>query len=315
MREAGCTAIQEVAFTLANAIAYVDAAITKGLELDTFARRLSFFWCSHNDFFEEIAKFRAARRLWARIMRDRFGAKNPRSWQMRFHTQTAGCSLTAQQPENNIVRVTIQALAAACGGTQSLHTNSMDEALALPSEKAAQIALKTQQIIAHESGVALTIDPLAGSYYMETMTNEIERRAMEYIEKIDEMGGAVVAVERGFIQKEIHDSAYRYQKEIESKKRITVGVNEFIIGEEPEIEILRVDPEVEKIQYQRLAKITKERDNLKVQDSLEEIKSIARSDKNLMPSIIDAVKSYATLGEICNILREVFGEYTATEII
>jgi methylmalonyl-CoA mutase N-terminal domain/subunit len=196
MREAGCTAVQEVAFTLANAIAYVEAAIKKGLELDTFARRLSFFWCSHNDFFEEIAKFRAARRLWARIMRDRFGAKNPRSWQMRFHTQTAGCSLTAQQPENNIVRVTIQALAAACGGTQSLHTNSMDEALALPSEKAAQIALKTQQIIAHESGAALTIDPLAGSYYLETMTNEIERLAMEYIEKIDEMGGAVVAVER-----------------------------------------------------------------------------------------------------------------------
>ncbi|WP_287585456.1 methylmalonyl-CoA mutase family protein [Candidatus Borrarchaeum sp.] len=315
MREAGCTAIQEVAFTLANAIAYVEAAIKKGLELDTFARRLSFFWCSHNDFFEEIAKFRAARRLWARIMRDRFGAKNPRSWQMRFHTQTAGCSLTAQQPENNIVRVTIQALAAACGGTQSLHTNSMDEALALPSEKAAQIALKTQQIIAHESGVALTIDPLAGSYYMETMTNEIERRAMEYIEKIDEMGGAVVAVERGFIQKEIHDSAYRYQKEIESKKRITVGVNEFIIGEEPEIEILRVDPEVEKIQHQRLAKIKKERDNLKVQDSLNEIKRIARSDENLMTCIIDAVKAYATLGEICDTLRDVFGEYTATEII
>ncbi len=315
MREAGCTAVQEVAFTLANAIAYVEAAITKGLELDTFARRLSFFWCSHNDFFEEIAKFRAARRLWARIMRDRFGAKNPRSWQMRFHTQTAGCSLTAQQPENNIVRVTIQALAAACGGTQSLHTNSMDEALALPSEKAAQIALKTQQIIAHESGVALTIDPLSGSYYVETMTNEIERRVMEYIEKIDEMGGAVVAVERGFIQKEIHDSAYRYQKEIESKKRTIVGVNDFIIGEEPEIEILRVDPEVEKIQYQRLAKIKNERDNLKVQDSLEEIKSIARSDENLMTSIIDAVKAYATLGEICDILRDVFGEYIATEII
>ncbi|MFX1521510.1 MAG: methylmalonyl-CoA mutase [Promethearchaeota archaeon] len=313
MREAGCTAVQEVAFTLTNAIAYVDAAIKKDLELDTFARRLSFFWCSHNDFFEEIAKFRAARRLWARIMRDRFGAKNPKSWQMRFHTQTAGCSLTAQQPENNIVRVTIQALSAACGGTQSLHTNSMDEALALPSEKAAQIALKTQQIIAHESGVALTIDPLAGSYYVETMTNEIERRAMEYIEKIDEMGGAVVAVERGFIQKEIHESAYRYQKEIEAKKRLIVGVNEFIIGEEPEIEILRVDPEVEKIQIARLTKIKKERDNLKVHNSLEEIERTTKSDKNLIPAILDAVKAYATLGEICDTLRKGFGEYIAPD--
>ena len=314
MREAGCTAIQEVAFTLANAMAYVEAALKKGIELDTFARRLSFFWCSHNDFFEEIAKFRAARRLWARIMRERFNATNPRSWQMRFHTQTAGQSLTAQQPENNIVRVAIQALAAACGGTQSLHTNSMDEALALPSEKAAQIALKTQQIIAHESGVALTLDPLAGSYYVETMTNEIERRAMEYIEKIDEMGGAVVAVERGFIQKEIHESAYRYQKEIEYKKRIIVGVNEFIIGEQPEIEILRIDPEVEKVQLTRLSRIKNERDNLKVQETLKQIEKIANSDENLMPAILDAVKAYATLGEICNVLRGVFGEYIAPDV-
>jgi len=314
MREAGCTAIQEVAFTLANAIAYVEAALKKGIELDTFARRLSFFWCAHNDFFEEIAKFRAARRLWARIMKERFNAKNPRSWQMRFHTQTAGQSLTAQQPENNIVRVAIQALTAACGGTQSLHTNSMDEALALPSEKAAQIALKTQQIIAHESGVALTIDPLAGSYYVETMTDEIERRAMEYIEKIDEIGGAVVAVERGFIQKEIHESAYRYQKEIEYKKRIIVGVNEFIIGEQPDIEILRVDPEVEKVQLARLVRIKKERDNLKVQETLKQIEKISNSDENLMPAIVDAVKAYATLGEICDVLRDVFGEYIAPDV-
>jgi len=314
MREAGCTAIQEVAFTLANAIAYVEAALKKGIELDTFARRLSFFWCAHNDFFEEIAKFRAARRLWARIMKERFNAKNPRSWQMRFHTQTAGQSLTAQQPENNIVRVAIQALTAACGGTQSLHTNSMDEALALPSEKAAQIALKTQQIIAHESGVALTIDPLAGSYYVETMTDEIERRAMEYIEKIDEIGGAVVTVERGFIQKEIHESAYRYQKEIEYKKRIIVGVNEFIIGEQPDIEILRVDPEVEKVQLARLVRIKKERDNLKVQETLKQIEKISNSDENLMPAIVDAVKAYATLGEICDVLRDVFGEYIAPDV-
>jgi len=314
MREAGCTAVQEVAFTLANAIAYVEAALKKGIELDTFARRLSFFWCSHNDFFEEVAKFRAARRLWARIMRERFKAKNPRSWQMRFHTQTAGQSLTAQQPENNIIRVAIQALSAACGGTQSLHTNSMDEALALPSEKAAQIALKTQQIIAYESGVALTIDPLAGSYYVETMTNEIEKRAMEYIEKIDEMGGAVVAVERGFIQKEIHESAYLYQKEIELKKRIIVGVNEFIIGDQPDIEILRVDPEVEKVQLASLGRIKKERDNLKVQETLKQIEKIANSGENLMPAILDAVKAYATLGEICGVLREVFGEYIAPDV-
>jgi methylmalonyl-CoA mutase N-terminal domain/subunit len=314
MREAGCTAIQEVAFTLANAIAYVEAALKKGIELDTFARRLSFFWCSHNDFFEEIAKFRAARRLWARIMKERFNAKNPRSWQMRFHTQTAGQSLTAQQPENNIVRVAIQALAAACGGTQSLHTNSMDEALALPSEKAAQIALKTQQIIAHESGVALTTDPLAGSYYVETMTNDIEKQAMEYIEKIDEMGGAVVAVERGFIQKEIHESAYRYQKEIELKRRIIVGVNEFIIGEQPDIEILRVDPEVEKVQLARLVEIKKERDNKKVQQALQKIEEIANSDENLMPAILSAVKAYATLGEICDVLRGAFGEYIAPDV-
>ncbi len=314
MREAGCTAVQEVAFTLANAIAYVEAALKKGIELDTFARRLSFFWCSHNDFFEEVAKFRAARRLWARIMRERFKAKNPRSWQMRFHTQTAGQSLTAQQPENNIIRVAIQALSAACGGTQSLHTNSMDEALALPSEKAAQIALKTQQIIAYESGVALTIDPLAGSYYVETMTNEIEKRAMEYIEKIDEMGGAVVAVERGFIQKEIHESAYLYQKEIELKKRIIVGVNEFIIGDQPDVEILRVDPEVEKVQLASLGRIKKERDNLKVQETLKQIEKIANSGENLMPAILDAVKAYATLGEICGVLREVFGEYIAPDV-
>jgi methylmalonyl-CoA mutase N-terminal domain/subunit len=240
-------------------------------------------------------------------MRERFKAKHPRSWQMRFHTQTAGQSLTAQQPENNIVRVAIQALSASCGGTQSLHTNSMDEALALPSEKAAQIALKTQQIIAYESGVALTIDPLAGSYYVETMTNEIEKRAMEYIEKINEMGGAIVAVERGFIQREIHESAYRYQKEIE-------GVNELIIGEQPEIEILRVDPEIEKVQLSRLGRIKKERDNLKVQEALKQIEKIANSDENLMSVILDAVKAYATLGEVCDVLRGVFGEYTAPDV-
>ncbi len=316
MREAGCTAIQEVAFTFANAIAYVEAALKKGIELNTFARRLSFFWCCHNDFFEEIAKFRAARRLWAKIMKDRFHAKNPRSWQMRFHTQTAGCSLTAQQPENNIVRTCIQALAAVLGGTQSLHTNSFDEAWQLPSEKAVTIALRTQQILGHESGVTETIDPLAGSYYVEWLTDKIEEEAMKYIDRIDSMGGMIEAIKKGYPQREIADSAYEFQKEVEKKKQIIVGVNQFMDErEKAKIPRFRVDPEVEKIQLSKLAKIKKERNNLKVQDSLEQIKKTAKSDENLMPVIIDAVKAYATLGEICNILRDVFGEYRATEVV
>ncbi|MCK4830886.1 methylmalonyl-CoA mutase, partial [bacterium] len=259
-------------------------------------------------------KFRAARRLWANLMKNRFKAKKSRSMWMRMHVQTSGCTLTDNQPLNIIVRVTIQSLAAILGGTQSLHTNSYDEALCLPSEDAVRIALRIQQIIAHESGVALTIDPLAGSYYVETMTDEIERRAMEYIEKIDEIGGAVIAVERGFIQKEIHESAYRYQKEIEYKKRIIVGVNEFIIGEQPDIEILRIDPEVEKVQLARLVRIKKERDNLKVQETLKQIEKISNSAENLMPAIVDAVKAYVTLGEICDVLRDVFGEYMAPDV-
>ncbi|MGC8896385.1 MAG: acyl-CoA mutase large subunit family protein [Candidatus Bathyarchaeia archaeon] len=315
IREAGATAVQEVAFTLANAIAYVQAAIDRGLDLDKFAGRLSFFFASHNNFFEEIAKFRAARRLWAKIMRERFKAKNPASWMLRFHTQTSGVSLTAQQPYNNIVRVALQALAAVLGGTQSLHTNSFDEAYALPSEQAVTVALRTQQIIAYESGVAETIDPIAGSYYVEYLTSQIEEKAAKYIEQIDEMGGAVAAIEKGFMQREIVESAYRFQREVEAKKRIIVGVNEFITEEEVPIKILQIDPEIEKKLVERLKQIKQQRNQTKVKEMLDKLRLAAEKENaNLMPFIIQAVKEYATIGEICDTLREVFGEYKPPSI-
>ncbi|MFX0168248.1 MAG: methylmalonyl-CoA mutase [Candidatus Hodarchaeota archaeon] len=315
IREAGSTAVQEVAFTFANGIAYVQAAIDAGLQVDEFAPRLSFFFGAHNDLFEEIAKFRAARRLWYKIMRDRFEAKDPRSWLLRFHTQTAGCSLTAQQPENNIVRVTIQALSAILGGTQSLHTNSMDEALALPTEKAATIALRTQQILAHESGVANTIDPFGGSYYLETMTNDIEEGVEKYLDRIDQMGGVLRAIESGFIQREIHESAYRYQREIESGARFIVGVNEFVIEEEQRsIDYLRVDPAVEKFQEKKLVQLRKNRDASSVETALNRLQKIADGTENLVPPILTAVMKKATLGEICDVLRAEFGEYKPAQI-
>jgi methylmalonyl-CoA mutase N-terminal domain/subunit len=315
IREAGATAVQEVAFTFANAIAYVQAAIDRGLNLDRFAGRLSFFFAAHNNFFEEIAKFRAARRLWARIMRERFGAKNPASWMLRFHTQTSGVSLTAQQPYNNIVRVALQALSAVLGGTQSLHTNSFDEAYALPSDQAVLVALRTQQMIAYESGVVDTADPLAGSYYVEYLTNEIEEKTSKYIEQIDSMGGAVAAIEKGFMQHEITESAYRYQREVESKKRIVVGVNEFVTEEKIPIKILQIDPEIEKKLVQRLQQIKRERNKAKVDDALSKLRVAAEiEDKNLMPFVLEAVKEYATLGEICDAMREIFGEYKPSSI-
>jgi len=314
IREAGATATQEIAFTLANGIAYVNAAVERGLNLDEFASRLSFFFAAQNNLFEEIAKFRAARRLWAKIMRERFGAKNPASWLLRFHTQTSGVALTAQQPQNNIVRVTLQALAAVLGGTQSLHTNSFDEAYALPSEEAVRIALRTQQIIAYESSVTDTVDPIGGSYYIEYLTNLIEEEATKYIDKIDSMGGAVAAIEKGYVQKEIVESAYKHQREVENKERIVVGINEFTIKEEAPIEILRVDPEVERKQTERLNAIKKRRNNEKVKDALKHLRLCAEGSENLMPPILSAVKEYATLGEICDVLREVFGEYKAPTI-
>ena len=315
IREAGSTAVQEVAFTLADGITYVQAAIDKGLDVDKFAPRLAFFFNAHNDLFEEVAKFRAARRLWARIMRKRFNAKDPRSLLLRFHTQTAGCSLTAQQPENNIVRVAMQALAAVLGSTQSLHTNSMDEALALPGEKAVRIALRTQQVLAHESGITNTIDPMAGSYFVESLTNKIEEEAMKYIDKIDEMGGMENAIEKGYVQSEIANSAYKYQKDIENKKKIVVGVNGFLMEEKTALDTLKVDPEIEKKQRKRLEILRKERDNAKVTNLLNTLKEKAKSEENLVPVILEAVKEYATLGEICDILREVFGEYKANQLI
>ena len=315
IREAGSTAVQEVAFTLANGIAYVEAAINAGLDVDEFGPRLSFFFNSHLDFLEEIAKFRAARRLWARIMQDRFKAKDPRSMMMRFHTQTAGCTLTAQQPKNNIVRVAFQALSAVLGGTQSLHTNSMDEAFALPGEEAVQIALRTQQLIAHESGVTDTVDPFGGSYYVEELTKEILERAQEYIDKIDELGGAASAIERGFIQREIQDSAYRYQREVEKGERVVVGVNKFEVEEESPKDLLRVDPAVRVSQIEGLRRLKSERDNGRVTGILSELRKAAEGSDNLMPVILDAVKAYATLGEICDALREVFGEYQPVSTI
>ena len=309
IREAGSTAVQEVAFTLANGIAYVEAAIKAGLDVDAFGPRLSFFFNAHLDFLEEVAKYRAARRLWARIMKERFNAKDSKSMMIRFHTQTAGCTLTAQQPKNNIVRVAFQALAAVLGGTQSLHTNSMDEALCLPSQEAVQIALRTQQLVAYETGVTDTVDPLAGSYYVEALTREIYERAEKYIKTIDEIGGAVAAIEQGFIQREIQDSAYTYQREIEKKERIVVGLNRFQVEEEKPTNLLRVDPAVRIAQIERLKKLRSERDNNKVTNCLSILKQGAKGNDNLMPPILEAVKAYATLGEICNTLREVFGEY------
>ena len=315
IREAGSTAVQEVAFTLANGIAYVEAAINAGLDVDEFAPRLSFFFNAHLDFLEEIAKFRATRRLWARIMQNRFKAKDPRSVMMRFHTQTAGCTLTAQQPKNNIVRVAFQALSAVLGGTQSLHTNSMDEAFCLPSEEAVRVALRTQQLIAHESGVTDTVDPFGGSYYIEGLTNEILDRAQGYIDKIDELGGAASAIEKGFIQREIQDSAYRYQREIEKGERVVVGVNKFQVEEESPKDLLRVDPSVRVSQIEGLKRLKSERDNGRVTGILGELRKAAEGNVNLMPIILDAVKAYATLGEICDALREVFGEYQPVSTI
>ena len=312
IREAGATAVQEVAFTLANAIAYVEAAIKSGLNVDEFAGQISFFFNAHNDFLEEVAKFRAARRQWAKIMKERFGARKPRSWMLRFHTQTAGCTLTAQQPDNNVVRVTLQALAAVLGGTQSLHTNSRDEALSLPTEKSVEIALRTQQIIAHESGVANTIDPLAGSYYVEALTNEIERSAQKHIEKIDGMGGALAAIERGFIQREIQESAYRYQRAVEQGEQIVVGINEFVVQEKTTWRRLKVDPAVRKRQIERLQALRERRDGERVQNLLTRLRDTAQGEGNLLPIILACVESYATLGEICGVLREVFGEYKPT---
>jgi methylmalonyl-CoA mutase N-terminal domain/subunit len=309
IREAGSTAVQEVAFTLANGIAYVEAAREAGLDVDAFGPRLSFFFNAHLDFLEEVAKYRAARRLWARIMKERFNAKNPKSMMIRFHTQTAGCTLTAQQPKNNIVRVAFQAMAAVLGGTQSLHTNSMDEALCLPSQEAVQIALRTQQLIAYETGVADTVDPLAGSYYVEALTREIYERAEKYIKTIDEMGGAVAAIEQGYIQREIQDSAYTYQREIEKEERIVVGLNRFQVEEEKPTNLLRVDPAVRIAQIKRLKELRSERDNNKVTNCLSILKQGAKGNDNLMPLILEAVRAYGTLGEICNTLREVFGEY------
>jgi methylmalonyl-CoA mutase N-terminal domain/subunit len=298
-----------VAFTLADGIAYVEAAIRAGLDVDSFASRLAFFFCCHNTFIEEIAKFRAARRLWAKIMKERFKAKRDESSMLRFHTQTAGCSLTAQQPDNNVVRVAFQALAAVLGGTQSLHTNSRDEAYALPTEDSVRLALRTQQLIAYESGVADMIDPFGGSYAVEALTDEIESKSMEYIEKIEAMGGAIKAIESGFIQGEIGESAYQYQKEIESKKRIIVGLNQFQMEEEPLRDILRIKPEVEQYQKEKLARVKKERDNAKVKEALAILKKAAQGTDNVVPPILEAVKVYASLGEISDTLREVFGEY------
>jgi len=315
IREAGSTAVQEVAFTLANGIAYVEAAGKAGLGVDVIGPRLSFFFNAHLDFLEEVAKYRAARRLWARIMKERFGAQDPRSLMVRFHTQTAGCSLTAQQTKNNIVRVAFQALSAVLGGTQSLHTNSMDEALALPSQEAVQIALRTQQLIAYETGVTETVDPLAGSYYIEHLTNTIESQAADYIRRIDELGGAAAAIEQGFVQREIQESAYKFQKAVEQGERIVVGLNKFQVQEPKPTGLLRVNPAVREQQMKKLQRLKEKRDSGAVQASLAGLKKAAQGEDNLLPLILQAVRAYATLGEICDTLREVFGEYTAVSTL
>ena len=309
IREAGSNAVQELAFTVRDGIEYVEACLRDGMEVDDFAARLSFFFNSHNDFFEEVAKFRAARRLWARVMRDRFGAKKERSYVCRFHTQTAGCSLTAQQPQNNVIRTTLQALAAILGGSNSLHTNAMDEALALPTKDAVRLALRTQQILAYESGVPNTVDPLGGSYFVETLTDEIEAKALEYIDKIDSMGGMIAAIKKGFPQREIQETSYQYQKAVENKEKIIVGVNDLVTHEEFPLQLLQIGPEVQEHQTKRLQKLRKRRDNRAAKKALKELKRAARSDKNVMPFLVEAVREYATLGEMCDTLKEVFGTY------
>jgi methylmalonyl-CoA mutase N-terminal domain/subunit len=315
IREAGSTAVQELAFTLADGLEYARWGLERGLDIDEFAPRLSFFFNCHNDFFEEVAKFRAARRIWAREMKERFGARNPRSWWMRFHTQTAGCSLTAQQPELNLVRTAIQALAAVMGGTQSLHTNSWDEALALPSEKAARLALRTQQAIAHESGAANTIDPLGGSFFVESLTNQMEEECYNYFRQIEDLGGVIPAIEAGFFQREIAEASYRYQREIETRERISVGVNEYVMDEPIEIPILEMDPEGEQRERQRLARVRSERDSGLASQSLNALREACQGSDNLMPRILDAVNAYCTLGEICDVMRDVFGEYHEGSVI
>jgi len=315
IREAGSTAVQEVAFTLGNAIAYVEAAQAAGLAVDEFAPQLSFFFNAHNDLLEEVAKFRAARRLWARLMRERFGARDPRSLLLRFHAQTAGSSLTAQQPENNIVRVAIQALAAVLGGCQSLHTNSLDEALALPTEQAALVALRTQQILAHESGVANTVDPVGGSYAIEKLTGEIEARAMDYLSKIDALGGMLRAIEAGYVQSEVQKAAYEYQQAVERGEQVVVGVNEFVAEEERPIPTLRVDPEIERAQVERVRALRARRDPAKTRAAIQNVEARARSGENLLPAIQAAVEAYATVGEISDALRRVFGEYRESVVI
>jgi methylmalonyl-CoA mutase, N-terminal domain len=315
MREAGSTAVQEVAFTLGNGMAYVEAAITARLDVDQFAPRLSFFFNAHNNFLEEVAKFRAARRMWARIMREHFKAKNPRSWMLRFHTQTAGSTLTAQQPENNIVRTAIQAMAAVLGGTQSLHTNSYDEALALPTEQAARIALRTQQIIAYESGAAQTIDPLAGSYYVESLTNEIEKRAAEYLGKIEVMGGMLRAIERGFVQQEIQNAAYEYQQAVDHEEAVVVGVNRFEVEQERPIPIQQIDPALERKQVERVRALRTKRPAESWKAAVKQVEEAARSGENIMPRILAAVEAYATVGEIADAMRRVFGEYREAVVI
>jgi methylmalonyl-CoA mutase N-terminal domain/subunit len=313
IREAGSTAIQELAFTLRDGIEYVEHCLRRGLQIDDFAPRFSFFFNAHNDFFEEIAKYRAARRIWQRVMRERFSAKDPRSWALRFHAQTAGCSLTAQQPYNNVVRTAVQALAAVLGGTQSLHTNSLDEAWALPTESAATIALRTQQILAYESGVTNTADPFGGSYFVEVLTNEIERGAWDYIEKIDALGGMVAAIERGYPQREIADAAYRYQVAVDRKEKIIVGVNAYVTDEKP-IELLQIDESVAHGQAERLRRLRADRSNDEVERRLAALRKAAAGSENLMPYLYEAVKAYATLGEICDALRQAFGVYNETAI-
>jgi len=309
IREAGSTAVQELAFTLGDGIAYTEEAIRRGLDVDDFAPRFSFFFNSHLDFFEEVAKFRAARRMWGKIMRERFKAKDPRSWWLRFHTQTAGCSLTAQQPYNNVVRTALQALAAVMGGTQSLHTNSLDEVLAIPTEEAATIALRTQQIISEESGVANTIDPLGGSYFVEALTDRMEEEAFEIIEKIDDMGGMLAAIEKNYPQQEIADAAYRYQKQIDEKERTVVGVNKYVTEEDIPVEIMEIDEALESLQIEKTRRIQNERDNARVQACLERVGDACSGGRNVMEDVIEAVKAHATLQEVCDVYRKVFGEY------
>ncbi len=314
IREAGSTAAQELAFTLADGFAYVDACLERGLDVDEFAPRLSFFFNAHIDFFEEIAKYRAARRIWARELRERYGAKNPRSWLMRFHTQTAGVSLTAQQPEVNIVRTALEALAAVLGGTQSLHTNSFDEALALPTENAVRIALRTQQVIAHESGVVNTIDPLGGSWFLEELTNRLEAEAYEYFERINALGGVVAAIKENFFQREIADASFRYQSEVEAEQRVIVGVNRYVLADEPPPEILKIDPTLEGEQIERVKALRARRDSAKVESRLATLKQTAAGEQNLMPLIVDAARDYVTMGEMCDALREVWGIWRETPV-